>query len=406
MNTIKRWLTVIFTLGYFNLSFCQLAELKTATTIQYGVMDSPFTWEKQMVGKLDDVFDIHLFLVTDTKSYHGAYQITQSKEIRYLEGEYNGVLITLFEYNEEGTLTGVITGDLNDYIFYGIRTDRNNTEEVSFVVYSTNYELNEDIGSNWVRSFMDNKNYVQIEKFNDNYTAKCDFDGNLINSVLECIDNGCKKFKQSEWSEEEESSILKLMILENAVSINNQDSININLPLTNLIRHKTKNWPLGAATSYEVIPDFQNPKLTKSWTKLIKDHFGELLTKVASNNYESSLDVIPDYLSASYYSGIIRFQDNQSADLKEVGFLIDFNKNRVQELTSLFPKGYNLTSIIKRSIKDMEEVESDSYMPSLNEFDIFSVDKNNLIVRSRMSLIYGQTILTIPLSNLPFKIIK
>lgn len=401
---LKRFSILCITIVYTTTLWCQYDDLKAAVCLNYGEMNAPFTWEKQMVGKLDNIYVVNLYLVTDTESYQGAYQIKDSKDIKYLEGGYDGEVVRLYEYDENGTLTGSIAGDLNDYIFYGTWSDRINSEESSFVMYEQNYTINEDQNSNWVRSFENNNNHAILIKTNDEYKIKCHLTSHSFSANVDCIDDDCSSFKTMDISITEfDSKVVYLSLTSDSIHIKYQDTIAESIPLTNLIRLRYDHKPTVSQQSYETSIDFSNKRLSKAWSQFVLENINSNVTN--DEGLASSMDIISDYLSKNCYSGIIRYQDNQSDRLIEKGFIIDFKKNKVETPASLFKKGFSLKKYIDIEFANIKE-DLDNPDLTAEDFNIISIVTNGLLIRSNMNLIYGQSELIIPYDVLPFKILK
>lgn len=382
----------------------QYDQLKEATYEHFKAFDNPLTWEKEYVGKIDDLFKIHLYLETDTKLYKGAYIISTTSKIRFLEGEMEKDHIVLLEYDEDLNFTGRIEGDFNDHIFYGVWKDKNELEELSFIAYDPNYSLYSNEGD-WTASFEDKTSALIINKFHDQYQVSGTYQGVLINAYANCIDDKCQILQLVTLDDDSNEGLnLQLTQKDLFLEIKHSDGKVTTLSKSNLIAFETKETPLQGEASYETLPIFKDKKIEEEWTSYMESFLGSINASPSTledKAFKSSIDLIIDHLGKRYCSGVIRYQNNHYPSIKESGFVIDFKKQKVFAAESLL-EGDPIASLIKANLPTLQE--GSNLNPKT--YRTLSLGMNGIIARTNMDMIYGQSQIVIPYSSLRKKILK
>jgi hypothetical protein len=121
-----------------------------------------------------------------------------------------------------------------------------------------------------------------------------------------------------------------------------------------------------------------------------------------TESFESSLDISTNYLDNRYYSGTIQYQNNQNPAIKEIGFWADLKKNRIKFGTDFIPR----LDEVKDNLNNKLATYDNSIYFKNEDYNIFSVGIEGIIVKTQTHMLYGQAAVIIPHEQLSKKILK
>ena len=374
--------------------------------------NKPF-WVKDMRGYFDGRHEIRMVLVTDNKEFHGCYQFLTSSTIFILEGEFSGNEIILNEYNENGKITGIIKGDMDDNAFYGEWSDIKNIERTPLELFIDS-PYSKPCGSlGWIKYVRGNPkgiNEITIKKIGEEKSITFDYDNKYYSFDLECSDLDCTQLF-AEKNLNDNLISLNISLVKEVFSLffkSDEITTSISESTSRSLELDCISYADYCNRSDVIVPKSRSPKFNKWVSQKLIPFDKKCGANIKTLDDGTILDrfvtlahgtIKVDLFNDTLFSGLFVFQSSDASQLIEVPFIYDLGKDKELSLADF----YRSNDVLKKSIDSMiidsrsKSFQDDDQSYFRNAvFDLHTLGDQGIICRNKFNTIYGQKSLVLP----------